>query len=145
MRRINNDDMATYKKRGFKPKTKEEKTEALEANSTTAEVFNTLDETASRTEEWAVRNQKYIIGGIAVVAVIVLGFLGYTKFVAEPKANEAMNDMFQAQQYFEQAVIGTAAKDSLYNLSLSGGEGKYGMLDIINEHGGTLLCGNGLL
>ncbi len=137
MRRINNDDMATYKKRGFKPKTKEEKTEALEANSTTAEVFNTLDETASRTEEWAVRNQKYIIGGIAVVAVIVLGFLGYTKFVAEPKANEAMNDMFQAQQYFEQAVIGTAAKDSLYNLSLSGGEGKYGMLDIINEHGGT--------
>ncbi len=137
LRRINNDDMATYKKRGFKPKTKEEKTEALEANSTTAEVFNTLDESASKTEEWAVRNQNYIIGGIAAVAVVVLGFLGYTKFVAEPKASEAMNDMFQAQQYFEQAVIGTTAKDSLYTLSLNGGEGKYGMLDIINEHGGT--------
>ncbi len=137
MRRINNDDMATYKKRGFKPKTKEEKTEALEANSTTAEVFNTLDETASKTEEWAVKNQNYIIGGIAVIAVVVLGYLGYGKFVGEPKASEAMNDMFKAQQYFDLAVNGATAKDSLYTLSLNGGEGKYGMLDIINEHGGT--------
>lgn len=137
MRRINNDDMATYKKRGYKPKTKEEKTEALEANSTTAEVFNTLDETASRTEEWAVKNQTYIIGAVAAVVVIVLGFLGYNKFVAEPKASEAMNDMFKAQQYFEQAVNGTTAKDSLYTLSLNGGEGKYGMLDIVKEYSGT--------
>ena len=129
--------MATYKKRGYKPKTKEEKTEVLEANSTTAEVFNTLDETASRTEEWAVKNQTYIIGAVAAVVVIVLGFLGYNKFIAEPKASEAMNDMFKAQQYFEQAVNGTTAKDSLYTLSLNGGEGKYGMLDIISEHGGT--------
>ena len=129
--------MATYKKRGYKPKTKEEKTDALEANSATAEVFNSLDESASRTEEWAVRNQNYIIGAIAAVAVVVLGFLAYNKFIAEPKASEAMNDMFSAQQYFEQALNGTTAKDSLYTLSLNGGEGKYGMLDIIEEHSGT--------
>ncbi|WP_299395315.1 tol-pal system YbgF family protein [uncultured Gelidibacter sp.] len=129
--------MATYKKRGYKPKTQAEKTEALEDDSTTAEVFNTLDESASRTEEWAVKNQKYIIGAVAVIAVVVLGYLGYNKFVAEPKASEAMNEMFKAQQYFEQAVNDTNAKDSLYTLSLNGGEGKFGMLDIINEYGGT--------
>lgn len=129
--------MATYKKRGYKPKTKAEKTEALEENSTTAEVFNTLDESASRTEEWAVKNQNYIIGAVAVITLVVLGFLGYNKFVAEPKASEAMNDMFRAQQYFEQALNGETAKDSLYTLSLNGGEGKYGMLDIIDEYGGT--------
>lgn len=129
--------MATYKKRGYKPKTVAEKTEALEGDSTTAEVFNTLDESASKTEEWAVKNQTYIIGAVAVIAVVVLGYLGYNKFVAEPKASEAMNEMFKAQQYFEQAVNGTNAKDSLYTLSLNGGEGKYGMLDIINEYGGT--------
>ncbi len=137
MRRTNYNDMATYKKRGYKPKTQAEKTEALEDDSTTAEVFNTLDESASRTEEWAVKNQKYIIGAVAVIAVVVLGYLGYNKFVAEPKASEAMNEMFKAQQYFEQAVNDTNAKDSLYTLSLNGGEGKFGMLDIINEYGGT--------
>lgn len=128
--------MATYKKKGYKPKTKEEKSEALEQNSTTAEVFNTLDQSASKTEEWAVENQKYIIIGVGVVVLLVLGYLGYNKFVAEPKASEAMNEMFKAQQYFDQAVNGTE-KDSLYNLALNGGEGKFGMLDIAKEYSGT--------
>lgn len=136
MRRTNYDTMATYKKRGYKPKTEAEKTEALEENSTTAGVFNTLDESASRTEEWAVKNQKYIIGAIAVVAVVVLGFLGYTKFVAEPKASEAANEMNKAREYFEEAVAGTE-KDSLFNLALKGGEGKYGMVDIADKYSST--------
>jgi len=136
LRRINLNDMATYKKRGFKPKTKEEKVGAIEDNSTTAEVFNTLDETASKTEDWVVKNQKYIFVIIGVVAVVVLGFLGYKEYIAKPAQSEAMNDMFQAQKYYGEAVNGTA-KDSLFNLALNGGEGKYGMLDIISEYSGT--------
>ena len=50
--------MATYKKRGGKPRTKAEKDVLVEENSTTAEVFNTLDEGASRTEAWVEKNQK---------------------------------------------------------------------------------------
>ena len=96
--------MATYKKRGFKPKTKAEKDEAIEQHSKTAEVFNTLDESASKTEEWAIKNQNYIFGIVGVAAVIVLGYLGYKKYIAEPKANEAMNEMYTAQKYFDQAV-----------------------------------------
>ncbi|MGJ5643296.1 tetratricopeptide repeat protein [Formosa sp. S-31] len=134
--------MATYKKRGYKPTAKPEvETEIenfdnVEETSTTAEVFNTLDETASKTEEWVAGNQKYIFVIIGVVAALVLGYLGYNEFVAQPKESEAMNDMFQAQKYFNEAVNGTE-KDSLYTLALNGGNGKYGMLDIINEHGGT--------
>ena len=128
--------MATYKKRGYKPKTKKEKEEVVEENSTTAEVFNTLDEGASKTEEWVVKNQKYIFIIIGLVAVIVLGSLAYKEYVAKPKQQSAMNDMFQAQKYFDQAVTG-ASKDSLYNLALNGGEGKFGMLDIIKEYSGT--------
>ena len=128
--------MATYKKRGYKPKTKAEKVEAIEENSTTAEVFNTLDESASKAEDWAVKNQKNIFILVGLAAAIVLGYLGYNKFIAEPKANEAMNEMFTAQKYFEEAVNGTA-KDSLYNLALAGGDGKYGMLDIVSEYGST--------
>ena len=59
--------MATYKKRGYKPKTKKEKVEAIEENSTTAEVFNTLDESASKTEEWVVKNQNIIFGVIGFI------------------------------------------------------------------------------
>ena len=50
--------MATYNKRGYKaPKEKEvkeqvEKVVIDEKNSTTAEVFSKLDETASKTLEW---------------------------------------------------------------------------------------------
>lgn len=128
--------MATYKKRGYKPKNKEEKIEAIEDNSTTAEVFNTLDESASKTEEWVIKNQSYIFGVVGVVAVIVLSIMGYNRFVAEPSAKEAMNEMYQAQTYFNDAVNGIE-QDSLFNLSLNGGNGKYGMLDIIDEYGST--------
>lgn len=128
--------MATYKKRGYKPKTKVDREEELEKDSTTAEVFNTLDESASKTEEWAVKNQKYIFIIVGVVAAIVLGYLGYNKLIIEPKAEDGMNEMFTAQKHFEEAVNGTA-KDSLFNLSLNGSGGKFGMLDIAEEYSGT--------
>ena len=136
MRRNNTIYMATYKKRGYKPKTKDDKRSAIEDQSTTAEVFNTLDEGASKTEEWVVKNQKYIFIIVALVAAIVLGSLGYKKFIQEPKESEAMNDLFQAQQYFDEAVNATE-KDSLFTLALAGGEGKFGLLDVIENHGGT--------
>ena len=62
--------MATYNKRGYKaPKPKEDKIDnefiddvAIDAtDSTTAGVFNSLDETASRTEDFVARNQKIIL------------------------------------------------------------------------------------
>ncbi|WP_299260996.1 tetratricopeptide repeat protein [uncultured Aquimarina sp.] len=130
--------MATYKKRGYKPKNKAEEVEELEDNSTTAEVFNTLDEGASRTEEWVAANQKYIFIIVGAVAVVVLGYLGYQKYVQEPKELEASNEMFKAQQYFDNAVNGnTTISDSLYTLALNGGEGKYGFLEIIENYSGT--------
>ncbi|MCX7550023.1 tetratricopeptide repeat protein [Xanthomarina sp. F2636L] len=128
--------MATYKKRGYKPANKEEKEHDIVDNSTTAEVFNTLDESASKTEDWVIANQKYIFIIIGVVAAVVLGYLGFNEFVAKPKQSEASNEMFHAQKYFNQAVTGTQ-KDSLYTLALNGGEGKLGMIDIASEYSGT--------
>jgi tetratricopeptide (TPR) repeat protein len=136
LRRINIEFMATYKKRGYKPKTKAEKADLLEQKSTTAGVFSTLDEGASKTEQWVAKNQKYIFIIVGLAVTVVLGYLGYSKFIQEPKESAAMNDMFKAQQYFDQAVIGTE-KDSLFTLALNGGEGKFGMLDIIEEYKGT--------
>lgn len=129
--------MATYKKRGFKPKNKAEGRALNEQGSTTAEVFSTLDESASRSEQWVARNQNYILGVIGVIAVSVLGYLAYSQFILKPKVLSAANEMFYPQQYFDQALNSPAQRDSLYNLALNGAEGKYGFLDIIDEYRGT--------
>ncbi|PVW13516.1 tetratricopeptide repeat protein [Marixanthomonas spongiae] len=128
--------MATYKKRGYKPKTKAEKQEAIEEQSTTAEVFGSLDEGASRTEAWVEKNQKYILSIVGIIAIGVLGYLAYEQFIQKPKEAEAMNEMFQAQSYYEMALT-AGPKDSLYNLALNGGQGKYGFIDIIDNYGST--------
>jgi len=130
--------MATYKKRGYKPQTKEEVTEVIEENSTTAEVFNSLDEGASKTEEWVADNQKYILIGISVIVLVVLAYLAYNSFIQEPKEIKAANAMYQAQQYFDEAIAAsTETKDSLYTLSLHGGEAQLGFQEIISNYGGT--------
>lgn len=125
--------MATYKKRGYKPANKEEQQLDENLHSTTAEVFNTLDAGASKTEQWVQRNQKAIIGVITALAVVGLGYLLYRQFVLEPKEVEASNEMFVAQQYFDAAVNSTDDKESLFNLALEGADGKYGLLEILKN------------
>ena len=129
--------MATYKKRGHKPKNRAEEQQFDEQESATAEVFSTLDESASKTEEWVSSNQNYILGVIGVIAVALLGYLGYNQFVQKPKDADASNELYYPQQYFDQAIVATTAKDSLYNLALNGADGKYGFLNIIEEYSGT--------
>lgn len=136
--------MATYKKRGYKPKAVKEKVEnefeaeAEEMDSTTAEVFNSLDETANKTEEWVAANQKYIFITVGVLALLALLFMGYERFVKEPKEAKAANEIYQGQKFFRQAEqAASTQKDSLYNLALTGGEGKLGLLDVADEYSGT--------
>ncbi len=133
--------MATYNKRGYKPKTKKEKEvveEILDSESTTAEVFSTLDEGANKTEEWVTRNQNtilYIIGGLAVVALL---WWAYTQFILGPKSEEAVVEMTQSNIYYNDAVNASGdVQDSLYTLALEGGNGKFGLLRIIDEYSGT--------
>jgi len=137
--------MATYNKRGYKsPKEKEEKLDnnyienvnVDEKDSTTAGVFNSLDQTASRTEEWVAKNQKYIFGVVAAIALVTVGYVMYEKFVVQPKEDEAANEMFEAQQNFQKAVDGTKS-DSLFNLAINGAGGKFGFKAIAEKFSGT--------
>ena len=138
--------MATYNKRGYKaPKEKEVKEEVVNEeqqvildgkNSTTADVFSKLDETASKTEDWVAKNQKIIIGLVAGIAVATIGYLACQKFIEAPKQDEAASEMFVAQQNFDKATNGVAS-DSLYKLALNGSEGKFGFVKIAEEYSGT--------
>ena len=96
--------MATYKKRGAIKSVSSSKENEIAIESTTAEVFDALDSSASKTEEWVVKYQNVILTIISVIAVSVLSYLGYNNFVTEPKQREAVSELNQAQYYFELAV-----------------------------------------
>ncbi len=126
--------MATYKKRGNKGKTQNVN---VEDKSTTAEVFNTLDETASKSEQWVEKNQRPIFIGLIAIAVIILGYLAYNKYLLEPNELEAADELAYPKKHFERAQNTSVAVDSLYNISLNGSDGKYGLIDIVENYGNT--------
>ena len=125
--------MATYKKKSVKSKS------SLKAKNieSTKQVFDTLDDSASKTETFVNQYQNYIIGAILSVLVLFSAYYAYDKFIIQPKTVESNLEIFTAQKYFDLAVKSDENKDSLFNLALNGAEGKYGFLDIIENYSGT--------
>jgi len=129
--------MATYKKRGSKPRDKKEQ-QALDSQSTTAEVFKTLDQTASKSEQWIEKNKTPLFYGLVAVIVLILGYMGYNKYIVEPTENEASNELAFPRKYFDEASTAPSSEvDSLLQLGLDGADGKYGFIDIADRFGGT--------
>lgn len=79
-------------------------------------------------EDYLLKNQKnltYVLGGLLL---LVGGYFGYQKWIVEPKNNEALSMMWNAEQYFE--------KDS-FKLALNGDGKNIGFLDVISDYSGT--------
>ncbi len=129
--------MATYKKASKSVKTAIGHQQEIEQDSTTAEVFNTLDETASKSELWVIKNQKIIFLILGAIVLGILGYLAYNKFVKEPNEREAVNELAFPKKYYDKAVKSTVEVDSLFNLGLNGADGKYGFVDISEKYSGT--------
>jgi len=129
--------MATYKKRGYKPKDQKEVNQIDETSYETAEVFNTLDETASKSEQWIEKNSKPLFVALIAIVVIFLGYLGYNKYIVEPNELDASNELAFPRKYFNEAATAGTGIDSLLTLGLEGADGKYGFLDIADSYSGT--------
>lgn len=87
-----------------------------------------VEEALSKTERFIENNQKILTIIIGVIVVIVLIFFGFKRFYMAPREQEAKEQMYMAQEYFE--------IDSL-NLALNG-DGMYpGFLKIIDDYGMT--------
>ncbi len=132
--------MATYKKKGYK-KEKKNKDELayLSKESTTAEVFTSLDEGASKLEKFIEKNQKWIFTGLAAVIVLVAGYMWYDQNVKMPHEQEAINNLSKAQAYFDKALNETDEKQIAedFQKALEGADGKYGFLQINEKYAGT--------
>ena len=129
--------MATFKKRGYKKSLKTQNKQKFNDNSQTAEVFEKLDSGASVSERWISKYQNRILSVLILIAFSVLAFISYDRYIKQPREKLAMTEMSQAQFFFDQAIVADNESDSLFNLAINGGEGKYGFLDITKEFKNT--------
>jgi tetratricopeptide (TPR) repeat protein len=84
-----------------------------------------LESALTRTEQFIEDNQKKITYVVGAIVVIVGIYLAFNRFYMQPKENEALTQMFMAENYFE--------KDS-FNLALNGDGNYLGFLDIIDDY-----------
>lgn len=127
--------MATYKKG---PKKNPSSKQNIEENSTTAEVFASLESSASKTEKWVVKNQGILLSAIAGIVLLLLGYLAYNNYVKEPKEKLASNSMSFAKLQFNDAMTGTSqSRDSLLQIALNGTEQHLGFLSISKQYSST--------
>lgn len=133
--------MATYQRRGSKKTIETTDVEEviadnnIEKTSTTAEVFKTLDESASKSEKWIENNTKPLLIAFGVVIACILGYLAYDNLIATPKENEAANALVFAKNDFTAAV--NAQQPALYKAALNGQGGNYGLVNIADKYSGT--------
>ncbi len=94
----------------------------------TEEKIMAVEEALSKSELFIEKNQKLLVIILGTIALIILGYFGFQKFILDPREKEAQSQMFMAERYFEQ--------DSL-RLALNG-DGQYpGFLAIIDDYGMT--------
>ncbi len=84
--------------------------------------------TAANLEQWIKENSKTVAIALALVILIPLGYMGYKKFILQPKEDAAYAAMFFAEQYFAQEN---------FEAALNGGNDFSGFLSIIDEYGNT--------
>lgn len=92
------------------------------------ERIEVVESALSRTEQFIENNQKPMIFGVLVIAVIVFGYFGVNRYFLEPKQKEAQIQMFMAEKYFQ--------SDSLQK-ALYGDGNNLGFIDIVDEYGST--------
>src|SRR5690554_6862129 len=84
-----------------------------------------LESALTRTERFIEDNQKPITYAVVAVLVVVIAVLGVNRFYIQPRQDEALSQMFMAENYFE--------RDS-FNLAINGDGNYLGFLDIIDDY-----------
>jgi tetratricopeptide (TPR) repeat protein len=100
----------------------------MKKNKTTAQGDKNIvavEEALSKSEQFIERNQNILIGVVAAIVLIIGGYIGYTRFILEPREQEARAEIFMAEKFFEQ--------DSL-RIALEGDGANLGFLDIISDY-----------
>jgi TolA-binding protein len=93
------------------------------------EVLFDLVEASHSTQSFIQKYQNHILIGAAAILVIVGAFFAFKLIWQEPRERDAMDELFKAEQRFEQDSFALALENP--------GEGYLGFLDITEEYKGT--------
>ncbi|MFA9289811.1 MAG: tetratricopeptide repeat protein [Solirubrobacteraceae bacterium] len=96
--------------------------------STTKEVFDTLDESVIKSEKFLEKNLKSISITLFSLLIAIGGYFAYVYLYKNKRNNKAMEEMTEAQKFFYQED---------YKKALNGGGSYYGFEEIIEDFGGT--------
>jgi len=100
---------------------------AKKKQQTESKGFENVEETLSRTEQFIEDNYKQLLYGLAVIVVLV-GAIWLVKLRINNRTNDALSQMYVAEDYF--------SKDSI-NLALYGDGNYLGFIDIADEYKAT--------
>lgn len=92
------------------------------------EVIVDVEEVYSKTEQYVEENKNSLTIIVAAVVLIIGGYFGYTNLYLAPLEEEAHEQMWKAEQYFE--------LDS-FNLAINGNGSYLGFKHIVDQYGGT--------
>ena len=96
--------------------------------NTSGEGIENVESALSKTEQFIEKNQKVLLGVLAAILLIVGGYWAYMRFYKKPLDQEALSQMFVAEQYFE--------IDS-FKLAVNG-DGNYpGFIEIADDYKNT--------
>ena len=85
-----------------------------------------IQQTVSKTEKFFNENKKTLWGAVIALVVIGAAILAYSKFIYQPKCEEAMQQAYPAEQSFQEGN---------YELALNGDGNTLGFNEIISEYG----------
>jgi tetratricopeptide (TPR) repeat protein len=101
------------------------KRKSTKADETLVDIVEVREQAESFLEKY----QKYILGGLAAVLLLVGGWFIYKFLFQQPRQKEAIEQMVKAEEQFEQDSFKLALTDP--------GSGFPGFLDIIDKYSGT--------
>ena len=87
-----------------------------------------IQQTISKTEKYFEDNKKSILIVVAGIVVIIAAYFGWQKMIVEPAEQEAQQQLFWAERYFE--------KDSVKQ-AMNGDGTHMGLIDIVDQYSGT--------
>jgi tetratricopeptide (TPR) repeat protein len=103
-------------------------TSKKEQEQKTEKRLENIEETLTKSETFLIENQKKISLVVGIILLVVLAIFGYNKYIVEPKTQDAQEQIYYAQQFFQ--------ADSL-DKALFGDGNHLGFVDIAEEYSVT--------
>jgi len=96
--------------------------------STTKEVFDTLDNSSNRAVSFIENKSKTLANSFFIIVLVFAAVYFYNRYYSQPQSEKAANELFFPMDYFNKQQ---------YEIALNGDGQYYGLLDLAAEYSGS--------